>query len=643
MNCEYPDCRPRSLDINVSYLTIRENSLESRLKVLLPYSAMLALLGWLVLLLASITLNVWPALDSETGLFVLLTLFFISGGFSGPFVGHTSLDRLAQIGAILVLGAVPAAWISAIAALIWPFVDYRNNRGNLKFRLMRGLHSSGMFTLITLAGGLVYELLGGAVPLQGLSTENVLMILLMAIVMQILNEGLMAVYAQFNEGNWRKSFSTFASLLELATVPLGVFSAIVYNTAAQAVIVLYGLLLLMLMLVIRRFAENHWELAERVEALTGINQVGRAISSSLILDDLAELVFQQCRKLLNFSAFFLVLYDHDSDELDFRLHHNDRGRQPRKRKRRGEGAIGWIIQHNRPFLIRDWDRSDHEAKHHAVIVGRTPRSLIGVPVSYDGRVLGAISVQSFESNSFDESDLNLLVTLADQVAVAIANARLFTELDSYRSELEERVELRTREIEAQKEELVALSDSLRKTNEQKEQLLQELRIKTTELDRQTKEDSLTGLYNRRFMDQRLEEEFLRARRFDHPMSIAVLDVDSFKQINDGFSHMLADDVLREFAAILRRQCRSIDIISRYGGDEFLLCLPETDVQSAQVVCEKIRQAIVEHDWRSLDPNLVVTTSIGVAAFDGSDINSALLAADAKLYEAKRSGRNRVCV
>lgn len=616
--------------------------MESRLKILLPYSIILAVIGWSALLLVSATLDAWPVPGWQAGLFVVLTLFFISGGFSGPFVGHTSLDRLAQVGAVLVLGAVSAAWVSAIAALIWPFVDYRNNRGNLQFRLMRGLHSSGMFTLIVLGGGLAYELSGGAIPLQELVAGDVMRIIVMAIVMQLINEGLMAIYAQFNEGNWRKSFSKFASLLEIATVPLGVFSAIVFNTAAQAVIVLYGLLLLMLMLVIRRFAENHWELAERVEALTGINQVGRAISSSLILDDLAELVFQQCRKLLKFSAFFLVLYDHDTDELDFRLHHNDLGRQPRKRKRRGEGAIGWIIQNNRPFLIRDWDRSQHEAKRQAVIVGRTPRSLIGVPVSYDGRVLGAISVQSFQSNAFDESDLNLLVTLADQVAVAIANARLFTELDAYRSELEERVELRTREIEAQKEELVALSDSLRKTNEQKELLLHELRIKTTELDRQTKEDSLTGLYNRRFMDQRLEEEFKRAHRFGHPMSIAVLDVDSFKQINDGFSHMLADEVLREFAGILQRQCRSIDIISRYGGDEFLICLPETDVESAQVVCEKIRQAVSEFDWRRLDPNLVVTTSIGVAAFDGSDINAALLAADAKLYEAKRAGRNRVC-
>ncbi|MDX1454085.1 MAG: diguanylate cyclase [Gammaproteobacteria bacterium] len=616
--------------------------LRTGLKILLPYSIGLAAFGWSVLLWLSYSQSAWPLPSGELLLFVGLSLFFISGGFSGPHVGHTSLDRLAQVGAVLVLGTLSAGWVAAITGLLWPLLDRRHNRGDFQFLLMRSLHSSGMFTLIVLGGGYAFEALGGATPLASLTAGSALLLLLMAAVMQLINEALMAVYAQFNEGDWRKWFSGFATLLEIGTVPLGVFSAIVYNTASTEIILLYGLLLVMFMVILRRFAKNHWELAERVNALTGINQVGRAISTSLIIDDLAELVFQQCRKLIDFTAFFLVLYDEESDELDFRLHHNDLGRQPRKRKKRGEGAIGWIIQNNRGFLVRNWDESEHEAKQAAVIVGRTPGSVIGVPVSYDGKVLGAISVQSFKANVFDESDFHLLMTLSDQVAIAMANARMFTELDSYRYELEDRVEQRTREIEAQKQELVELSESLRETNAQKENLLQELRRKTAELDRQSKEDSLTGLYNRRFMDQRLAEEFKRAERFGHAMSVAVLDVDSFKQINDGFSHVLADDVLRKFADIIREQCRAIDIISRYGGDEFLLCLPETDVESAAVVCEKIRKAVCDFDWHDLDPGLVVTTSIGVASYDGKDLKQALLAADAKLYEAKRGGRNRVC-
>lgn len=603
----------------------------------------LAATGWLLIALVAMWEGV-PQFDPiHAALYVALTIFIISGGFSGPFVGHTSLDRVAQVASVLIFGAVLGALLNAIASLAWPFIDRRHNKGTLGFRIMRSLHGSGMFSIMVLVSGLVYEQLGGPVPLQHLDTLSIALLVLMALLMQVINEVLMSVYAQLNEGDFRKSLSLFSSLVELGAVPLGVFTALVYNTAAGDVLVLYVGLLILVMVVVRRFAENHWALAERIHELVVINRVGRATSSSLILDDLTELVFEECRKLLNFSAFYLVLYDEDAGELDFRLHHNQQGRQPRKRKKLGEGALGWIIENNRPFLIEDWDSSDHEAKRRAVIVGERPRSIIGVPMSYGNRVLGAISVQSFTPYEFDESDLNLLVTLADQVAVTVANARLFEELDGYKLELEQRVEERTREIEEQKEELVALSESLREASQQKELLLRELQKKTDELDRQTKEDSLTGLYNRRFMDERLVEEFKRAERFSHPVSIAMVDVDSFKQINDSYSHMLADDVLRIVAQLLRSQCRGIDVISRYGGDEFLLCFPETSVDNAKVVCEKIRASVENYNWDSLEEGLRITTSIGVAEFSKEKgAQQTLIEADKQLYIAKRNGRNQVC-
>lgn len=623
-------------------MTISE-TVNAREKRLLSYSSVLAGGGWLLLAWAMAQLGVAFAPPVNVGIFILLTVFIISGGFSGPFVGHTSLDRVAQVASVLIFGAVLGALINAIASFIWPFVDRKHNRGTFSFLLTRGLHSSGMSAIMVLSAGLAYESLGGPAPLIDLDVRTIGLIAVMALLMQLINEAFMSVYAQLNEGDFRKSFSLFSSLVELAAVPLGVFTAMVYNTAALDMLVLYLAQLIMAMLIVRRFAENHWALAERVDELLVINRIGRGISSSLILDDLAELVFEQCRKLLKFSAFYLVLYDHEAGELDFRVHHNEEGRQPRKRKKLGEGALGWIIENNEPFLIRNWKRSEHPAKQRAVIVGETPLSLIGVPVSYGNRVLGAISVQSFSAYEFDESDLNLLITLADQVAVAIANAQLFTELQEYKDQLERRVEERTREIEAQKQSLVELSDSLRETSSQKELLLRELQRKTDELDRQAKEDSLTGLYNRRFMDERLTEEFRRAERFGHPVSIAMLDVDDFKRINDSFSHMLADDVLRIVAKILKSQCRGIDIISRYGGDEFLLCFPETPTSSAAKVCEKIRQAVEGFDWKTLDAELVVTTSIGVAGLEpGGGEKQTLMAADAKLYEAKRAGRNLVC-
>ncbi len=617
--------------------------MNAREKKLLVYSSVLAACGWLLLAWAVLTHGVSFAEPMNIAVFIALTVFIISGGFSGPFVGHTSLDRVAQVASVLIFGAVLGALINAIASFLWPFVDRKHNRGRFTFLLTRGLHSSGMSVIMVLAAGLAYQGLGGPAPLVHLDASSIGLIALMALLMQLINEAFMSVYAQLNEGDFRKSFSFFSSMVELAAVPLGVFTALVYNVNSIDMVALYLALLIMAMLIVRRFAENHWALAERVDELLVINRIGRGISSSLILDDLAELVFEQCRRLLNFSAFYLVLYDHEAGELDFRVHHNEEGRQPRKRKKLGEGALGWIIENNEPFLIRNWDRTDHPAKQRAVIIGETPKSLIGVPVAYGNRVLGAISVQSFSAYEFDQSDLNLLITLADQVAVAIANAQLFAELQDYKNQLEQKVEERTREIEAQKQSLVELSDSLRETSAQKELLLRELQRKTDELDRQTKEDSLTGLYNRRFMDERLTEEFRRAERFGHPVSIAMLDVDDFKHINDTFSHMLADDVLRVVAKILKSQCRGIDVISRYGGDEFLLCFPETTAANAVRVCEKIRKAVEGYHWKTMDPALVVTTSIGVAGLEtGAGEKQTLMLADAKLYEAKRAGRNLVC-
>ncbi|MCG8435851.1 MAG: diguanylate cyclase [Gammaproteobacteria bacterium] len=574
--------------------------------------------------------------------FTVFTVFIISAGFSGPYFGHTSLDRVAQVASVLIFGTLLAACVNAVASLVWPFIDRKHNVGSFGKTIARALHGSGMFAAMILISGSVYDLVGGELPLTELNTQNIIAITLMVLTMQITNESLMAVFAQINQGDFRKWFSLFSSVVEIGAAPLGVFTALVFNLAEPEVFGLFAGLLVILVLIFKRFAENHWELAARVDELLAINRIGRAISSSLILDDLVELIYQECRKLVNFSAFYLILYDEDKRKLDFRLHHNEQGRQPRKIKELGEGALSWIIQNNEPMLIEDWTTSDHVAKSQAVIVGETPMSVIGVPVSFGNRVLGAISLQNFVANTFDKDDLNLMMTFADQVAVAIANARLFEEIDAYKLQLEEKVEERTHELNKQKEELFQLSQSLKFANRQKEQLLDELKQKTEELDRQTKEDSLTGLFNRRYMEARLATEIRRAERFNRPISVAMLDIDDFKRTNDEFSHMLADEVLRIVADLLKKQCRAIDVISRYGGDEFVLCFPETDLESSVIVCEKIRKAVEQYPWVGLDSALKVTISIGVAgATPDYQQDKLLIAADAKLYEAKRAGRNLV--
>ncbi len=162
------------------------------------------------------------------------------------------------------------------------------------------------------------------------------------------------------------------------------------------------------------------------------------------------------------------------------------------------------------------------------------------------------------------------------------------------------------------------------------------------LTRQSKEDFLTGIYNRRYLELLLSQEFARARRYNLRMSVAMADIDFFKNINDTFSHGTGDRVLKTIASLFRKNIRSFDIIGRYGGEEFVLILPETELAEAVIVCERIRQSVEKHDWHQIHPKLGVTISFGVS--DKTDIENyekLLSIADNKLYEAKETGRNQV--
>jgi len=162
------------------------------------------------------------------------------------------------------------------------------------------------------------------------------------------------------------------------------------------------------------------------------------------------------------------------------------------------------------------------------------------------------------------------------------------------------------------------------------------------LARQSKEDFLTGLFNRRYLELLLSQEFARARRYNLKLSVAMADIDHFKVINDTFSHQVGDEVLRVIARLFRQSIRSFDIIARYGGEEFVLILPETDIDEAVMVCERIRKTVESHDWSSIANGLSVTISFGITDVMSRENYEKLLSlADVRLYEAKNAGRNQV--
>lgn len=165
-----------------------------------------------------------------------------------------------------------------------------------------------------------------------------------------------------------------------------------------------------------------------------------------------------------------------------------------------------------------------------------------------------------------------------------------------------------------------------------------------ELERQANTDPLTGLFNRRFLLERLKEEAARVRRYHRRLCLMLIDLDNFKKVNDRFGHLTGDDVLTRSAAEIRRTIRVADIAARYGGEEFCVLLPETGLSKARALAERLRRRLESHAHRSHDGQaLQVTCSIGVAACDeaGEGVTGLLKRADDALYAAKSAGRNRV--
>jgi diguanylate cyclase (GGDEF)-like protein len=156
-------------------------------------------------------------------------------------------------------------------------------------------------------------------------------------------------------------------------------------------------------------------------------------------------------------------------------------------------------------------------------------------------------------------------------------------------------------------------------------------------------DGLTQVNNRRYLLDFLDREMARCRRHHRPLALVVLDVDHFKAINDAFGHLAGDQVLRELAGLIARSARREECVARWGGEEFALVLPETDLAGALHFAERLRGTVEQREFRADGEAVRVTASIGVASVqpDMQAPEDFLRAADARLYEAKQGGRNRV--
>ena len=209
--------------------------------------------------------------------------------------------------------------------------------------------------------------------------------------------------------------------------------------------------------------------------------------------------------------------------------------------------------------------------------------------------------------------------------------------------------IRTALIEAEREQaehdgqrLREHNEQLRSVNEEKTQLLVTLSAQTERLARLSIEDGLTGVFNRRHLDECVAAEWHRTMRFGHALTFALLDIDHFKSINDRYSHSVGDAVLRAIASYLRSHTRQVDVVARYGGEEFAVIYVATTLEDAATACDALRNGIAEMDWSAVANDLRVTVSIGVAAaHEVTSVVAMMGLADGRLYAAKASGRNCV--
>ncbi|WP_320043616.1 GGDEF domain-containing protein [uncultured Desulfobacter sp.] len=188
-----------------------------------------------------------------------------------------------------------------------------------------------------------------------------------------------------------------------------------------------------------------------------------------------------------------------------------------------------------------------------------------------------------------------------------------------------------------------LQTRMKVSSEDLKQLHKELEISQKE----ARTDSLTGLTNRRGLEKRLEIERIRARQNNSPFSVIMLDIDHFKAVNDTFGHLVGDSLLKGFADILSGLVRRNDLATRYGGEEFLILLPETNVEGAYAVSEKIRNILCEKEWTIKDSGKrigQVRASMGIAQYKlGETGNEVITRADEAMYHAKNTGRDRIVI
>ncbi|HUQ49491.1 MAG TPA: diguanylate cyclase [Terriglobales bacterium] len=326
----------------------------------------------------------------------------------------------------------------------------------------------------------------------------------------------------------------------------------------------------------RLFAQEQ----RRSRYLGFLNSVSKVAISSQDSDKMLAEIVSQIQRNFNFDHIGVGILDYNTKEIEIKAEAGTTAKAFGKRIPLGVGIMGRVARTNQRAL--EQGKGDH-------LLGIMPEShsVLCIPISYGETLLGILNVESRKDNAFQEEEVLILQTLADLLATALHNAFVFQKLEH-----------------------------------------------------QSITDALTGIKTRRFFTEAVQSEFKRASRSGRPFSLVLIDLDKFKEVNDSMGHLEGDLVLARIGRLLDQKVRQSNVVARYGGDEFIILMPETGVEQASILSERLRL------WIATDPMLNernVTGSFGVAEFPlhGSTVDDIIREADTGMYLSKKSGGNKV--
>lgn len=277
--------------------------------------------------------------------------------------------------------------------------------------------------------------------------------------------------------------------------------------------------------------------------------------------------------------------------------------------------------------------------HDPCVIANKLKSVLCMPIIRQGEILAILYLENNISNdAFTPNRLQTLNLIATQIGISVENARLYRNM-------EKKMDERTQELLEKSELLAIAGEVLAHSNEEMAAEIEQRKLLEEELRKLSTTDYLTGLFIRRKLFELGEKEINRAKRSGTPLSLMILDIDHFKSVNDTYGHDIGDEVLKSFSAIFQNSLRNIDIVCRYGGEEFVAILPDTDTRIAMDVAQRLRQNVEASVLHLEGKELKYTISIGLTELREKDaeINKLINRADEALYHAKKSGRNRVTI